>query len=87
MQEVDPKVSTASKFLTSTCFSANLLAVIAKEMVIQASRPSGTLATKIPIPKMRHSRRGYLTTRRAKMKKTTPKLRAMTVMISTKRSS
>lgn len=54
MQEVDPNVYTAYKFLTSTCLSANFLAVIAKEMVIQAKRPSGTLATKIPIPKMMH---------------------------------
>ncbi len=54
MQEVDPNVYTAYKFLTRTCLSANFLAVIAKEMVIQAKRPSGTLANKIPIPKMMH---------------------------------
>jgi len=54
MQEVEPRVSTASRFLTKTCFSDSFLAVIAKEIVIQPSNPSGTLATKIPIPKIQH---------------------------------
>lgn len=54
MQDVDPSVSTAYKFFTKTCLSANLLAVMAREMVIQANNPSGTLATKIPIPKIMH---------------------------------
>lgn len=49
MQLVDPRVSTASKFLTSTYLSANLFAVIAKDTVIHPNRPSGTLATMIPI--------------------------------------
>lgn len=87
MQEVEPKVSTAYKFLTSTCFSDSLLAVIAREMVMQASRPSGTLATRIPIPKMRHWRAPYLTTKRASRKKITPREIAMTVMIRTNLSS
>ena len=51
MQEVDPRVSTASRFLTSTNFSAILVAVRAKERVTVARRPSGTLATMIPIMK------------------------------------
>ena len=49
MHEVEPKVSTASKFFTKTYFSANLLAVIAKEIVMHPNNPSGTLATIIPI--------------------------------------
>ena len=87
IHEVDPKVYTASKFLTRTCFSDSFLAVMAREMVIQASNPSGTLATKIPIPKMMHWRALYLTTRRASTKKTTPSEMAITVMMSTNLSS
>ena len=49
MQLVDPRVSTASKFLTKTYLSANLFAVMAKETVIQPNNPSGTFATIIPI--------------------------------------
>lgn len=49
IQLVDPSVSTASKFFTRTYLSANLFAVIAKETVIHPNRPSGTLATIIPI--------------------------------------
>lgn len=87
MQDVDPKVSTAYKFFTSTCFSESFLAVIASEIVIQAKSPSGTFATKIPIPKIIHCNALYLTTNRAKKKKTTPKLIAIIVMISTNLSS
>ena len=60
---------------------------MAREMVMQARRPSGTLATKMPMPKMMHWRALYLTTSSARTKKTTPSEMAMTVMISTKRSS
>ena len=55
MQEVLPKVSTPSKFLTNTYFYYNLLAVIAKETVTQPKSPSGTLATNIPIPNVMQS--------------------------------
>ena len=58
IHDVDPNVSTASKFLTKTCFSDNFFAVIANEIVIQAKSPSGTLATKIPIAKIIHSSHG-----------------------------
>jgi hypothetical protein len=54
MQEVDPSVSTASKFFTNTCLSDSFLAVIANDIVMQASSPYGTLATRIPIPKIMH---------------------------------
>ena len=87
IHEVEPKVSTASKFLTKTCFSDSLLAVMAREMVMQASSPSGTLATRMPIPKIKHWRAWYLTTKRANKKKMTPRLIAMTVMMRTNLSS
>jgi len=49
--EVDPRVSTDSRFLTSTFFLAIEVAVIVSPTVTVASRPSGTLATIIPIMK------------------------------------
>lgn len=53
IQLVLPSVSTDSKFLTSTFFLDSLLAATDKVIVIVASKPSGTLATMIPIPKIR----------------------------------
>ena len=87
MHEIEPKVSIASKFLTKTCLSANLLAVIANEIVIHANNPYGTLATKIPIPKIIHSKALIWTTKKAKKKKTTPKVTAIAVIISTNLSN
>ena len=52
MQDVDPRVSTDSKFLTSTFLDAILFAVRARLTVTVARRPSGTLATMIPIAKI-----------------------------------
>jgi phage tail sheath gpL-like len=49
IQDVEPKVSTASRFFTKTYLSASFLAVMAKETVMHPRRPSGTLATMIPI--------------------------------------
>lgn len=54
---------------------------------MQAKSPSGTLATKIPIPKMMHCRALYLTTNKASKKKTTPKVIAITVIIKTNLSN
>ena len=51
MQEVDPRVSTDSRFFTRTIFPAILCAVKASDTVTVARSPSGTLATIIPIAK------------------------------------
>jgi len=53
MHDVDPRVSTDSKFLTRTIFYAIFLAVRAKHTVTVTRSPSGTLATIIPIMKIR----------------------------------
>merc|ERR1719271_1715867 len=49
IQEVEPKVSTPSRFLTMTFFVYILLAVNVKQTVTVANKPSGTFATIIPI--------------------------------------
>ena len=59
MQEVDPRVSTDSMFLTSTYFSAIFLAVRARVKVTVMRRPSGTLATMIPIINTRFVMKEY----------------------------
>jgi hypothetical protein len=53
MQLVEPKVSTDSKFFTNTFFLDNFTAEMDKEIVIVANNPSGTLATMIPIAKIK----------------------------------
>jgi len=58
MQEVEPSVSTPSKFFIRTYFSCNLLAVIASDIVMHPNKPSGTFATIIPIPKTIHVAHG-----------------------------
>ena len=51
IQLVDPSVSTDSKFFTKTFLVLNFLAATESVIVIVANKPSGTLATIIPIPK------------------------------------
>lgn len=87
MQDVDPKVSTASRFFTNTYFSDNLFAVIANDIVMHPSNPSGTFATKIPIPKTILSTGPIFMTAAPKMTKTTPKTIAIIVIINTNLSS
>lgn len=61
--------------------------MIAKEIVIQPKRPSGTLATKIPIPKTIESIQEYPTANLAAKKKTTPKPTAIKVINKTNLSN
>jgi hypothetical protein len=53
MQLVEPKVSTASKFLHNTFFNDNFFAVRVNATVTYARSPLGTFATVIPIAKMK----------------------------------
>jgi hypothetical protein len=59
MQLVEPSVSTAYRFFTSTFSSARRLAVKVSPTVTSARSPSGTLATIIPMAKMKFVMAGY----------------------------
>lgn len=80
MQFVEPRVSTDSRFLTRTFFFESLTAATDSEIVIVARRPSGTLATMIPIANTRFWMKVYLTRNPAR-KKRTPSTSAMIVII------
>lgn len=71
MQLVDPKVSTASRFLHRTFFSDNLLAVKVNPTVTSTIRPSGTFAVMIPMAKIKLRTAGYPTTN-PRQKRRTP---------------
>lgn len=53
IQDVDPKVSTPSKFLTRTFKPASFLAVIERATTTVANNPSGTFAEIIPTANIR----------------------------------
>ena len=60
---------------------------MANDTVMHPKRPSGTLATKIPIPKVMQSLHGYPTAYFAAKKKATPRTIAMIVIINTNLSN
>lgn len=87
MHDVDPSVSTASRFFTRTYYFANFFAVIANDIVIHPRSPSGTLATRTPMPKTILMRTVYFMTNSASKKKPTPSTTEIIVIIHTNRLS
>ncbi len=80
MIEVFASVSTTASFLTSTPRCARRWTAIANESVTVGSRPSGTVATMMPMPKIRASSSGNLTSLMPTIKTITPRPIANRVM-------
>ena len=81
MQLVDPRVSTASRFLQRTFLSDSLFAVKVNPTVTSTMRPSGTLAVIRPMAKIKLRIAGYPTAK-PKQNKITPTMTAKTVSLT-----
>mmetsp|Transcript_21555 Transcript_21555/g.71306 ORF Transcript_21555/g.71306 Transcript_21555/m.71306 type:complete len:240 (+) Transcript_21555:3140-3859(+) len=84
MHDVDPSVSTPSKFLTMTFFVYMRFAVSVRHTVTVASSPSGTLATMMPIMKTSDAISSWPMASDAQ-KNDTPRMMAMAEMMRMKR--